>query len=444
MSMITNAMSGLNAANVAMTVAGQNVANAAVDGYSRQAASFATNNSSLGGVYVSSVDRIVDAFLNDDIWRTQSDLSYYQSKQTYLGYIEEIVGTDSLNFNDAVTKITNAFNAAARTPDSDAYRQQVISSSKAMLQDLAQMDGALSGQLDKLSLEMTNLALNTTSSAKQIADVNKSIVQAQANQQPSAELKDKREQLIKELSAQIGIAVTDRADGSLDISTLSGAPLVIGTSPATVSVSGTVVATQYNGQTFALNEHVGGKFGGLISADLQVIKPTVEKLNELVKSFADDVNNALSQGFDLNGDAGIALFTYNAANPLSTININPEMSVDKLALTGGEYDASGNWIAAGGPGDNGNIANIITAIQSNDDGFSVLVGDLGIASKQNQNSATTSDVLHNNAVLARDSRSGVNLDEEAANLMHFQQMYSANAKVITTADQVFNTLLSMF
>ncbi len=69
---------------------------------------------------------------------------------------------------------------------------------------------------------------------------------------------------------------------------------------------------------------------------------------------------------------------------------------------------------------------------------------MGIASKQNQNSATTSEVLNSNAVLARDSRSGVNLDEEAANLLHFQQMYSANAKVITTADQVFNTLLTMF
>ena len=191
MSMISNAMSGLNAANVAMTVAGQNVANAAVDGYSRQAASFATSNSPLGGVYVNSVDRIVDAFLNDDIWRTQSDLSYYQSKQTYLGYVEEIVGTDSLNFNDAVGQITNAFNAAASSPDSNAYRQQIISSSEGLIQDLAQMNGALSAQIDKLSLEMTNLASNTSSTAQQIADVNQSIVQAIANKQPTAELKDK-------------------------------------------------------------------------------------------------------------------------------------------------------------------------------------------------------------------------------------------------------------
>ena len=47
MSMINNALSGLNAANVALTVAGQNVANAAVEGYSRQAAYFETAGSAL-------------------------------------------------------------------------------------------------------------------------------------------------------------------------------------------------------------------------------------------------------------------------------------------------------------------------------------------------------------------------------------------------------------
>ena len=103
----------------------------------------------LGGVNVVSVDRIVDAFLNDDIWRTSSALGYYEGKQSYLGYIEEVVGTDTLNFNEAITEISHAFSAAATTPDSLAYRQEIISSSESLLQDLAQMNGALEGQLSQ-------------------------------------------------------------------------------------------------------------------------------------------------------------------------------------------------------------------------------------------------------------------------------------------------------
>ncbi|MCQ8877510.1 flagellar hook-associated protein FlgK [Pseudoalteromonas shioyasakiensis] len=439
MSMISNALSGLNAANVAMIVAGQNVANAAVDSYSRQTARFETVGSPLGGVNVSSVERIVDAFLNDDIWRTSSDLGYYQGKQSYLGYIEQVIGTDSLNFNDGVGEISNALNAAATKPDSLAYRQQVIATSESLLQDLAQMDGALEGQISKLSLEMSNLGLNTSSTTAEIAEVNHQITQAQAKNLPTAELKDNRERLVGELSKSIGIAVIEHDDGSIDISTLSGAPLVIGNKAAKVSVSGTTVTATLLNQSFKLTEQVGGRFGGLISADTQVIQPTLDSLNSLVKNFADDINTALAQGFDLNGDAGIDLFEYNPLNPLGSITINPGMTAEKLALTGNELG-----LPSGGPGDNGNVANIVSAIANSGSAFTYIVGDLAISSKQNQNSIATSVTLNDSAILARDSISGVNLDEEAASLMHFQQMYNANAKVITTADQIFDSLLNMF
>ncbi len=42
----------------------------------------------------------------------------------------------------------------------------------------------------------------------------------------------------------------------------------------------------------------------------------------------------------------------------------------------------------------------------------------------------------------RDSISGVNLDEEAADLIRFQQLYGANAQVISVARELFDTLLN--
>lgn len=435
MSMLNNALSGLNAANIALTVAGQNVANAAVDGYSRQQAQFKTSNVYLGGVEVASVDRIVDAFLNDDIWRTNSDLSYFQNKQTYLGFIEQVVGSDSLNLNNSITSLTSALNAAATTPDSNAYRQQFLSAAEGLIRDFGQINGALEGQLNKLNTQMSNVALEVTSLTKQIADVNASIGKAVANNQPSAELKDNRERLINQLSKHIGVSTVERSNGLVDISTLSGAPLVVGTKGSSIEVNGTTVSSNFLGQKFKLNEHVGGQFGGLISADTQVIQPTLASLNNLVADLADDINTALQSGFDLNNNAGIALFEYNASNPLGSISINPNIGTDELAFK------SSN---TAGPGDNSNITNIISAMAGKGDRFTLLVGDLAITSKQNQTSTATASSLNTNAVAARDSLSGVNLDEEAASLMHFQQMYTANAKVISTADQMFNTLLQMF
>jgi flagellar hook-associated protein 1 len=44
----------------------------------------------------------------------------------------------------------------------------------------------------------------------------------------------------------------------------------------------------------------------------------------------------------------------------------------------------------------------------------------------------------------RESVSGVNLDEEAANMVKFQQLYAASSKIIQTGNQMFDTLLAMF
>ncbi|WP_282130657.1 flagellar hook-associated protein FlgK [Pseudoalteromonas aliena] len=435
MSMLNNALSGLNAANVALTVAGQNVANAAVDGYSRQSVQFKTTGVQLGGVEVSSVDRIVDAFLNDDIWRTNSDASYYKNKQTYLGFIEQVVGTDSLNLNASITTLSNALNAASTTPDSPAYRQQFLSAAEGLMQDFAQINGALEGQSKKLSSEMSNVSLEVTSLTQQIAQVNGSIGKAIANNQPSAELKDNRERLISQLSEHIGVSIVERDSGLLDISTLSGAPLVVGTKAASIKVNNTDVSSHFLGQEFKLDEHVGGHFGGLISAEKDIIKPTLASLNSLVKDLADDVNTALTAGFDLNNNAGIPLFEYDPLNPLGSISINPNMGKNELAFKNSSTT---------GPGDNSNIADILSAMTGKGERFTLLVGELAITSKQNKTSIATASSLNTNAIAARDSLSGVNLDEEAASLMHFQQMYGANARVISTADQMFNALLQMF
>jgi flagellar hook-associated protein 1 FlgK len=433
--MLNNALSGLNAANIALTVSGQNVANAAVEGYSRQQAQFKTSNVYLGGVEVASVDRVVDAFLNDDIWRTNSDTTYYENKQSYLGFIEQIIGTDSLNLNNSLASLTDALNAAATKPDSQAFRQQFLSSADGFMQDIAQINGALAGQATKLNAQMSNVALNVSSITKQIAEINSSIGLATANKQSTAELKDNRERLVNQLSGHIGVSIVERDNGFIDISTLSGAPLVVGSKAASISVNGTTVTSNFIGQEFTLDKNVGGQFGGLISVDNDVIKPTLATLNSLVADLADDMNGALQSGFDLNDDSGEALFTYNPLNPLGTIEINPAITTDKL----GFKDSS-----TSGPGDNSNIANIVASMAGKGDKFTLLVGDLAITSKQNLNSITTATNLSENAIAARDSYSGVNLDEEAANLMHFQQMYSANAKVISTADQMFKSLLQMF
>ena len=77
------------------------------------------------------------------------------------------------------------------------------------------------------------------------------------------------------------------------------------------------------------------------------------------------------------------------------------------------------------------------------DSYRNLVVDVGISTRQaEQNSQAQKRVL-DQVTAAHDAKSGVNLDEEAANLVRFQQAYAAAAQVISAANSMFDTLLSV-
>jgi flagellar hook-associated protein 1 FlgK len=107
---------------------------------------------------------------------------------------------------------------------------------------------------------------------------------------------------------------------------------------------------------------------------------------------------------------------------------------------------------SGSPGDNAN-ALALAALADNtmaamgDDTFSgyyqSLVGRVG-----NQSQAASDDMTFSNNFLAqlnsqRDSISGVNMDEEATNLIRFQRAYEAGARLISTADELLQAILNI-
>ncbi|KRA43025.1 flagellar hook-associated protein FlgK [Pseudoxanthomonas sp. Root630] len=71
-----------------------------------------------------------------------------------------------------------------------------------------------------------------------------------------------------------------------------------------------------------------------------------------------------------------------------------------------------------------------------------LTTQVGSAARQADYSAQAQQVIHDQAQAARDAISGVNLDEEAADLMRLQQAYQAASQIIATADTLFQSLLA--
>ena len=87
---------------------------------------------------------------------------------------------------------------------------------------------------------------------------------------------------------------------------------------------------------------------------------------------------------------------------------------------------------------------LLNSAASYQDMFASTVSSVGIQTRQATTSAETQSTLQAQAEQSLNSLAGVNLDEEAANLLKFQQAYQATAQMVSTANEMFNTLLSAF
>lgn len=82
--------------------------------------------------------------------------------------------------------------------------------------------------------------------------------------------------------------------------------------------------------------------------------------------------------------------------------------------------------------------------QSFSDGYASLVGEIGVRTRQSQLDKDSGQTLLEQSNNQRESVSGVNLDEEAGRLIQFQAAYNASAKVMSVAQDLFDTLLQTF
>jgi len=147
-------------------------------------------------------------------------------------------------------------------------------------------------------------------------------------------------------------------------------------------------------------------------------------------------------------DAGgntVATGTYTAGTPISFNGIN--VTLNGAPAAGDSFAIDDN---AGGTGDNSNALQMAAILNSKvlnggaaslSDAVNSYVGSVGLLTSQAQNGATAQQSVMTTAQTAQQSVSGVNLDQEAANLLQFQQAYQAAAQVISTGNSLFTYLL---
>ncbi|OAN16719.1 flagellar hook-associated protein FlgK [Photobacterium jeanii] len=467
MSLINIGLSGMNAANAGLSVTAHNVSNVMTPGYSRQRVGFGaqTGADNRGaGVGVSNVERLADNYLNQQIYRQRGSWGYNAISTQYMKKTQTVLNNDSTSVSKGLDRFYAALNEASAKPQDVAYRQTIVSQSKSMVQRFNNMSSQLDSQEKQIKGQLDASISEANTLMASIASLNSSIRDAGGDTQSTSSLLDARDEAIRQLSSMMDVNPTYNDDGTVTLTMAKGQTLVSGDTASKLEQdhNGELLLRRGEGK-LALDENLGGTIGGLINyRDTELVELRRE-LDVMAYSFATEFNEKHQQGFDLNGEQGKPVFggvdsvegaagkltllvddpkqlafSSKADEPGNSENLqglielkNAPINVDKTKLSADELEKYGNVV------DKLNGKSIY-------DNYTGLTGDWAIKTAQMESDAKASDTLVKQAQGERDSKSGVNLDEEAASIMTYTQMYQANAKVISTAQQLFDVTLSMF
>lgn len=327
-SLINTAMSGLNAAQVALSTVSNNISNYNVAGYNRQTAILAQNGGMAtmsgfigNGVTVTSVNREYNQFITNQLRGAQSAFGAQNAYYEKISQIDNLLASKtnplSTNMQDFFTNLQNLVSNA----DDDAARQTVLGKANGLVNQFNNTDKFLRDMDNGVNQQISDTAQQINSYGQQIAKLNDEItrLRGSAGGEPNA-LLDQRDQLVTELNQLVGVQVTQQDGDAYTVSFANGLTLVQGSNTYQVeavpsSSDPSRLTIGYNRGNGASEVPEGQITSGTLSGVLKFRSETLDgvrnQLGQLALAMADSFNQQHRAGFDLNGDAGGDFFSFS-------------------------------------------------------------------------------------------------------------------------------------
>ena len=344
MGLLNIGISSLLSNQTAINTTGNNIANAQVDGYTRQQAEFNTRNSRLDnggflgtGVDVATVRRITDQFINQQILIDQSKFSKYEILSSNMSTLDKLIGGSDTGLAKSLNSFFSSLNDAISQPSAIPQRQVFLSEAENLTQRFNQLTSYMKNQRSMVNQQI-NLVVNEIDTlAKEIASLNVTISQRTQNNIQPNDLLDKRDVALKSLAKLVSFSTTNSPNDLVNIFIGSGQPLVLegkASSIATIDISNNssdkIVSLSVDNQEFIINNGLSdGEIGGLLYFRDQILNSTQSKIDLLAISLNQMINLQHRAGINLEGLPGGDLFTSINSGQLTQQRITA--SSDNLA-----------------------------------------------------------------------------------------------------------------
>jgi flagellar hook-associated protein FlgK len=305
-------ISGLSAAQNALEIIGNNIANAATDGYHRQRVELAPAETSQvgslmlgGGVDVVRVTRLVNNFLEEEICRQQSSLGEVTEEFTTLRTIEISFGELSAgnSLSATIDEFFNSLQELSAHPGEIIWQRQAVTAAETMTSQFRTLGESLTSLETQIILEAENTIDQANTLINHIAELNEKIESIEVGGSQANNLRDQRDQCLAELSELVTIETQAHEFGVVDI-IIAGTPVVTSASATELEVGlqedgnlgiGIAGAANYN------TNLQGGRLGGLFSLTNDIISDIHDDLDSLASAIIQQVNQYHVQGVGSDG-----------------------------------------------------------------------------------------------------------------------------------------------
>jgi flagellar hook-associated protein 1 FlgK len=443
-------LAGLDVTRARINTITRNITNAQTDGYTKKTETPTTGQ--LGEVVLGPVQRVVNEVLLKSYRDTTGAANQLNSTVDLLQQLETAFGTPAANtsLSSLVANLQNAFEDLSVNPEKASLLSAVVDAASGVARNL-----------NSLSTTVANASKDATTQLGQaITTINQTLVAIDhANKQISThsaaedvtDQEDERDRLLTQLAGLMDITTFDNPNGTKSVYTKDGKPLVDST-VASLSLGGATGLLWNSPPSAPASINIkSGTVGGLLTAQNTTFPAVQAQLDDIARALTVEFNAINIPLFNDGGGTPFALAAVNGYAGRIAVN-NAVKATPSLI-----HDGSVGPVLA--PGDTSVIDQAIALFDRTNVAFTASTGlpPTGsfiqvttdfiagqAAQRANAQSALDSEQALQQTIKNKISAAtGVNIDDEVAQLQVLQNAYAANARVLDTSKQMFDTLLTV-
>lgn len=431
-----------------MNVAGNNIANASTPGFSRRrlgltpmgypmrgvqmGSPFPTVGS---GVSAQSLERMRDGLLASSANEARSGLGGADEETRLLGALEGLFGVDSgASLQDAMGGFWSAWSDLANNPTDTGVRTTLLSQTETVADTLNDLDTNINRLAGETETALGDSVGQVNGLLDEIAALNAQINAAGAAGSPDLAAEDRRDAAVAELSAFVPVRVSSEDDGYAV--TINGMMAVQGNQAQGLTLdtpTGGPATVRFEGTDVSFSSSSDGEIGAQLRTLNETIPETQAALDAFTESLVTTVNEKHAGGFGLDGSTGLNFFD-PAGLTAGSIRLSDDLDDPAKIAASGALDEPGN----------SDVALVLSGFRETfDEQIVDIIAGVGTKLQAARTAAGGHAAVVSHLDAMQRGVSGVSVDEEVTHLIEAQQAFAAAARVLNTADEMMETILSL-